>query len=230
MCGRFALVSSSEELLRHFGVAKGETGSLQRWNVAPSQEILGVSHDADVGGPACAGLVWGFLPPWAEATAKARPMINARAETLAERPSFRAAFRRRRAIIPVTAFYEWRRGPAGGEAWAFARQDHGLFGIAAIWGAYQRADQSVRGCALITVRPNELIAPIHDRMPAILAQDDYEAWLDPKSDDDATLAQLLAPCRAEEMDAWRVSAVVNNPRNDDARCLEPVAHMTEDLF
>ncbi len=235
MCGRFALVSSAEELLQRFGVgafADMDGDQLaRRWNAAPSQQLatIYVNHEGTKGlGP----MRWGFMPPWGRPKDRPGGLINARGETLAEKASFRAAFRETRAIVPATAFYEWKKAPGGGEPWAFAMEDHRPFGIAALWGMSKDEDDDApqRACALITVAPNPLVTPIHARMPAILSPEDYEAWLDPDRKDPEDLTRLLKPFPASGMDAWRVSAVVNSPRNDDPRCLEPVLHHTEELF
>lgn len=169
------------------------------------------------------GLRWGLVPGWARDPAIGARLINARSETVAEKPSFRKAFERRRCLVPMSAFYEWRKtGRKGGEPWAFRRADDGPFAVAGLWERWTAQDGGeLQTCALLTTTPNELIAPVHDRMPVILPPEAYEAWLDAESRPTA-LTALLVPFPAHALRAHRVSPRVGDARLDEPALLEPL--------
>jgi putative SOS response-associated peptidase YedK len=224
VCGRFALTTSSGELLLHFGLSRAFE-SVPRYNVAPGQPILAVRRRGANGPLDVTHLRWGLVPGWAKDPAIGARLINARAETVAEKPSFRTAFLRRRCLVPMSAFYEWRKtGPRGGEPWAFRRADDGPFAVAGVWEAWQGPDGSeLESCALLTTAPNDLVAPVHDRMPVILAPDAYEPWLDAETRP-AALTALLVPFPARALRAHRVSPRVGDARVDEPGLLAPLPH------
>jgi putative SOS response-associated peptidase YedK len=166
---------------------------------------------------------WGLIPSWADDPKIGYKLINARAETVAGKPAFRNAFRQRHCLIPADGFYEWHAaGTKAKQPWHIRRKDGRPFAFAGLWEHWNAPESPpVESCTIITTDANEVVRPIHDRMPVILDPADYAAWLDPR---DPTIAQeLLRPCPAEVMTAFPVSSMVNNPKNEDPRCLEAVA-------
>jgi putative SOS response-associated peptidase YedK len=207
-----------------------------RYNIAPTQDVL-VIREVD-GARDAAMMRWGLIPSWSKDPGGGPPMINARSETLAEKPTFRTAFRRRRCIIPADGFYEWKKSPEGPKGkkqpYWIHRPDGGLFGFAGLWeswspsggGAARKhsSDSSakrsgIESCTVVTTSANRTLAELHDRMPVILAPNDYALWLDPEVDEPARLAHLLAPCGDEELVADPVSTHVNRVANNDPRCV-----------
>ena len=220
MCGRYSLHSNPEVIALYFKL--GLLPELKPgYNITPSSDVLVVRQDREHG--RTAGLFrWGLIPGWAKDPAIGNKLANARAETVAEKPSFRSAFKRGRCLIPASGFYEWKAvagrkqpyyvHPAGAELFAFA-------GLAERWNG---PDGPVHSCAIITTEANELMRGIHDRMPVILEPGDHDAWLDPGNQETDKLKALLRPCRAEIMAAHPVSTRVNTPRNDEPALLEPL--------
>ncbi len=222
MCGRYTLKTPAGDLAERFGVV-GDVPSLEpRYNVAPTQEVAAVL--ADSGGRRLEMLRWGLIPSWAKDPEMGNRMINARAETAPEKPSFRKAFRERRCLIPADGFYEWQKTNNGKQPFYIRMRDGSPFAFAGLWESWQDADgPTVRSCAIITTRANELVGEVHDRMPVILDPEDHDLWLDPDFDETDPLASLLKPYPADAMEAYPVSRFVNSPRNDDERCIERAA-------
>jgi putative SOS response-associated peptidase YedK len=194
-----------------------------RYNIAPTQLIATVANnnreELDL-------FRWGLVPSWAKDAAIGNRLINARAETLAEKPSFRAAYRRRRCLILADGFYEWQANPLGGAKTPYLvrLESGGPFAFAGLWEIWSAPDGSrLLSCTIITTRPNELVAPIHKRMPVILPPEAYDRWLSAEEEPSERLQPLLGPYPAEEMVAYPVSRVVNNPANDIPECVIPVA-------
>ncbi|MXV79696.1 MAG: SOS response-associated peptidase [Chloroflexi bacterium] len=221
MCGRYSLTADPEELARRFEFAGDWTVLKPRYNVAPTQQVLAVVGGAERRG----GLMrWGLIPHWAKQRKSGRPLINARAETVAERPAFRAAFRRRRCLILADGFYEWQ--PTGGvkRPMRIVLDSEEPFAFAGLWSVWIDPEgQRISSCAIITTKANDLLRPIHDRMPVILARDDEEFWLDPDVDDPGTLGSLLTPYDARAMEAYEVSPLVNAAANDGPEIIARVA-------
>jgi putative SOS response-associated peptidase YedK len=198
-----------------------------RYNVAPGQPVLAVR--VEPGGPAAGGrmpvmLQWGLVPSWSKDPAIGNRLINARSETAAEKPSFRAAWKRRRCLLPADAYYEWRKAAKGQprQPFAFGLREGRPMGLAGLWEHWEGGDGSVlETCSILTTTPNAPAAKVHDRMPVILDPADYERWLDPENKDAAGLADLARPYDADAMHSWPVGTQVNNPRHDAADCLEP---------
>ena len=223
MCGRYSLTSPGEAMARLFGVAMGEHAP--RYNIAPSQGILvaRAAPDGEAGAREAAVLRWGLVPSWAKDPDIGNRMINARAETVAEKPSFRAAFRRRRCLVPASGFYEWRAASGPKQPYHIGMADGGPFAMAGLWEHWTGPDgAAVETCAILTTEANELLRPIHARMPVIVAPGDFDLWLDPELAMPELLAPLLRPFDPAAMAARAVSRHVNNVRNDDPACLEPV--------
>ncbi len=217
-----------------------------RYNVAPTQEVVVVRADPDSGRRTAAMLRWGLLPSWSKGVASGAPMINARSETLSEKPAFRNALRRRRCLVPADGFYEWQQsvGGAKGKKQPFYihRPDGEPFAFAGLWETWRgepsrgepspdpslqgsgnaepSAELTIESCTIVTTSANAALRELHDRMPVILAPGDYGLWLDPKVEDPAQLQHLLAPCGEDELLAEAVSTHVNRVANDDPRCVE----------
>ena len=220
MCGRFTLTSPAQIIGETFGVEPPE-GLAARYNIAPGQAIMALRRASAGSHEAFAFLHWGLVPSWSKEAPRDARMINARSETVAEKPSFRDAFRSRRCLIPLDGFFEWRREVGARQPYLIRRKDLAPFAIAGLWERWRRDGQkTLESCALLTTTPNELMQPIHDRMPVLLPPQAWERWLDPEMRDAEELRGLLRPAPAEEMEAFAVCSHVNNPRNDDSGCLE----------
>lgn len=199
-----------------------------RYNIAPTQDVLAVRVDAEVGEREAAALRWGLIPSWAKEPKSGPPMINARAETVAEKPTFRTAVRRRRCLIPADGFYEWQKLGAGAnrgkkQPFYIHRGDDRPFAFAGLWESWSAMENRplvIESCTIITTSANRALAALHDRMPVILAESDYALWLDPIVDDPGDVAHLLAPCGDEELVAEPVSTHVNRVANDDPQCIQ----------
>jgi putative SOS response-associated peptidase YedK len=222
MCGRYT-VRSIQPVAELFGISLPPEFQ-PRYNVAPTQDVLVVRSASD--GSATAArrgdlLRWGLVPSWADDPSVGNRMINARAETAATRPAFRDAMKRRRCLVPADGFYEWQKQEGGRrkQPHLIRMADDRPFGFAGLWDAWRRGDDPLETFTILTTSPNELVAPIHDRMPVIVAPQDFDRWLDPKVDA-AGVADLLKPYPAEAMRAGPVGLAVNNPKNDDPSCAE----------
>jgi putative SOS response-associated peptidase YedK len=219
MCGRYVRSSPTERFADLFGARTGLTLK-PSYNVAPSQPIL-VARNAEQGGRELAALHWGLIPHWSKEPQTAYSTINARAETVAVKPAFRLAFQRRRCLIAADAYYEWKALAHGKQPYAIQMQDGEPFAFAGIWECWSRGEQRVESCAIIVTVANELTQAIHDRMPVILAPEDYAVWMDPTLTDKQGLLELLKPCPSARMRTFSVSKRVNNPRYDTPELLLP---------
>jgi putative SOS response-associated peptidase YedK len=218
MCGRFTLTTPGQELAEAFGL--DEVPSLSpRYNIAPSQPLLVVRLSSPEGHPRTDWLRWGLVP--AGTSEASRPFINARAETAADKPSFREAFRRRRCLVPADGFYEWAKEGGRRQPYLFRRADRRPFAFAGLWEPAPQANLAGT-CVLLTTAPNELARPIHDRMPVILDPADHARWLDPALTSPFALRPLLRPYPSGVMTAFRVSRAVNDPSQDGPDCLRPL--------
>ncbi|HEV8253796.1 MAG TPA: SOS response-associated peptidase [Vicinamibacteria bacterium] len=228
MCGRTFLTNLIEELAEEFGV---ETlpAIPPRYNIAPGQDVLAVRVDPETGRRGFSMLRWGLVPWWARDAKSTRPLVMARAETAAKRPAFRDAFRSRRCLLPASGFYEWRRSGRTRQPFVIRMKDRRPFAIAALWDRWKTPEGSrLESCAVLTTSANEIVAPIHDRMPAILERGDFEAWLDPGREDLLELQDLLRSYPAVAMEAYPASTRVNRVEADDPSCLEPAAEAPAD--
>lgn len=223
MCGRYTQVQTGDAIAAAFNLAI-HPNPIPRYNIAPSQPVSAIAHSS------CEReyriFQWGFVPAWAKDPAMVNRMINARSETVADKPSFRTAFKRRRCLIIADGFYEWKKAAAKGakkQPYYIQMADQSLFGMAGIWEAWQSGDGSyLESCTILTTEPNTLMKPIHHRMPVIVNPQDYELWLDPAVQKGDAVQSLLRPFEAGAMQAYEVSTAVNNPRNETATCIEPL--------
>ena len=232
MCGRYSLTSELTELAERFGFAAGELAIQPRFNVAPSQPALTVisaGRNAKAPGPANrAGFMrWGLIPAWAKDAAIGNRLINARAETLTEKPSFRRALERRRCLVLADGFYEWQKVGRKGQPFRITLASGEPFGLAGLWERWQApSGETVNSCTIITTAANQLLAPIHHRMPVILSPHLETAWLDPDVSDTALLGSMLAPYPAEGMQFYPVSPLVNSTAHDSPDCITPIPAIT----
>jgi putative SOS response-associated peptidase YedK len=222
MCGRFTLYSSPVVLAREF-----ELGALPllfpRYNIAPTQPVALVRVSVESGEREWAAARWGLVPSWADDVKIGQRMINARSETVADKPSFRAAFRRRRCLVPADGYYEWQSSSAGPKRpFYIRRNDQRPLAIAGLWESWQAPDGTpLETCTLLTTAANDRLRPIHDRMPVFLDEPARRLWLDPDSPSPALL-DLLRPAADELFATLEVSTRVNNPRHESLDCIAPL--------
>lgn len=222
MCGRYAIYLPPAETARLFGTMNELPNFAPTWNLAPSQSAPVVRLHPKSGERHLDILNWGFIPHWTKDVKKARKPINARIETAPSSPMFRGAFQERRCLIPADAFYEWYDDPERGkQPYAFARRDGQPLALAGLWDGWRGEDGTViRSFVILTSAANGFMAPIHDRMPVIVEQRDWAAWLGETEDDPAPLAH---PSDEETLRKWPIGTRVNSPRNDGPELLEPVS-------
>jgi putative SOS response-associated peptidase YedK len=217
MCGRFTLTVNPANLKEVFSGFSFPPQFAPRFNIAPSQPLLAIPND---GTRQATFFLWGFLPVWAKESSFSRKLINARAETLAEKPSFKGSFKYKRCLILADGFYEWKALKGQKTPHYIFMKSRQPFAFAGLWSDWESADGSrLKTAAIITTEPNDVVAPIHKRMPVILPPSVYDEWLDPRPRND--LQPLLKPYPANKMDAHPVSTLVNSPANDRAECVVP---------
>ena len=218
MCGRFSLSQSVETIAAAFDLDEVPAWE-PRYNIAPTQMVpTVVMGNSPVKNRQFRLMRWGLIPSWAKDPAMGARMINARTETVTEKPSFRNAFRRRRCLVVADGFYEWQRQEGKKQPFYFRLQDGQPFGFAGLWERWESADGEVISCTILTTEANDLLRPIHDRMPVILDSKDYSLWLDPEVQPEP-LQTLLRPYQTEAMTSYPVSTLVNNPANNSPECI-----------
>lgn len=233
MCGRFTLRTPAEQLARHFDLPllagigplepALEEGALRpRYNIAPSQTIAVIRWNAERGGRQWAQLRWGLVPYWADDPAIGHRLINARSESAATKPSFRRPFERGRCLIPADGFYEWRTMAGRKQPFYITRRDEQPFAFAGLWDRWKRDQQEVESCTILTTEANQLLRPLHERMPVILSPEEYAAWLDPAPQEPAELERLLDAYPVEALKLYPVGTRVNRPDFDAAECIAEV--------
>jgi putative SOS response-associated peptidase YedK len=192
------------------------------YNIAPTQPVATVVVATPGLARELVWMHWGLVPSWAKDRSAGSRMINARAETVAQKPAYRAAFRRRRCLVLADGFYEWQRLDGKKRPYFIHLHDDRPFAFAGLWEHWQGAEgETLQSCALVTTEANALMRPIHDRMPVILPEDDYARWLDPSLVAPESLLPLLRPYPSEAMEAYRVSTYVNSPTHDAPLCVQP---------
>jgi putative SOS response-associated peptidase YedK len=228
MCGRFLNKLPAAEIARIFGTRNPLPNYPARFNIAPTDPVLTVRFNPETKERSLDALRWGLVPYRAKDLKIGARMINARAETVATMPAFRDAFRERRCIIPASGFYEWKKTGTAKQPYAIVPEGDPIFAFAGLWENWRvraAADSAewIRTCTIITGEPNELVAPIHNRMPVILDKSDWAKWLGEYPADKDALLALLKPFPAERMRAYPVSSRVNSVKNDEPSLLEPAA-------
>lgn len=222
MCGRYALWDGKLELDWLFNL-KIEESLKPRYNIAPSEEIPIVRQN-EAGERELAFVRWGLIPPWTRDPSQLRlSLFNARAETVADKPSFRSAFRKRRCLIPASGFYEWQTQEDGKQPWFIKGKDRQPLALAGLWEKWGSGGEQIESCTIITVDADTLLQPIHHRMPAIIPPEHFAAWLDPDENDRDLLEHLLIPAPSAELEAFPVSRNVNSARNDGPELVTPLA-------
>ena len=213
MCGRFTLKTPERIKWGHI-VASDLSDVVPRYNIAPSQDVVAVVQRGPK--PEVTFLQWGLIPYW---STEAKGVINAREETIEEKPSFKDSFERRRCLIPADGFYEWERNGRITQPYYFQMKDGAPFAFAGLWDRWQTEGRTINSCAIITTTANELLARIHHRMPVIVDVESYELWLTGRTPD---VKSLLAPYPASAMSSHTVSHRVNDTKIDDEHLVEPV--------
>jgi putative SOS response-associated peptidase YedK len=220
MCGRFVRKSSIQTIAREFHTETINTGPEPSYNIAPSENIIIIVNDGTNRVMHC---TWGFIPSWAKDQTFSRRMINARAETAADKPSFRSAFIKQRGLIIADGFYEWRKKDKKKIPVYIHLRSGKPFGFAGLYSSWTSPDgERVCTCAIITTNSNTLLQPIHDRMPVIIPKDKEGLWLDPHAGDKMILQGLLKPYSSEEMTTFDVSPAVNSPGHNSPDNIQPV--------
>lgn len=237
MCGRFVSTNTPEQIADFFGASFEGEPLPASYNVAPTNDVYAVVSDGS-SSPVVRAFHWGLVPVWAKDIKIGSSMINARAETLAEKPTFKGLLRKKRCIIPITGFYEWQAataeaplGPKGKpvkQPMFIHRVDGDMLAVAGLWSAWHDkagADDGpwLHSCTIITTSANDTMAPVHDRMPVILSSDRWEQWLNPANDDPEVLRAMLLPAPNDVLTMHAVSTQVNSVRNKSADLITPVA-------
>ena len=220
MCGRFTLATPAQEVAEHFGL--GEVPALSpRYNIAPAQSIAVVRRSESDEVPLLEFRRWGLIPSWAKDPGIGSRMINARLETAAEKPAFRAPFRRRRCLVPADGFYEWKPHPKRRRPHHVRLATGELFGLAGLFESWKSPEgESVGSCTLLTTAASPAMSPLHDRMPILVDPEHYRSWLDPDLQDPDAILSLTRSSISEGLVFHPVGFRVNNPRNDDSACIE----------
>jgi len=217
LCGRFSLFDLLGVKVRfNLGPLDWLT---PRYNIVPSQEVLAIISGEEYN---AVQLKWGLIPFWAKDLSSTKAMINARAETVDQKPSFKKSFRHKRCLIPADGFYEWKKGEKGKRPYRITLKGGGVFAFAGLWDRWKSSQgETIDSCTIITTAPNELLESIHNRMPVIMPEEAEHIWLDPDADT-ADLKSLLNPYPSEFMESYEVSTRVNSPKNDIPEVIEPV--------
>lgn len=225
MCGRFSFACGDRDLIEAEFSVRLPWKLPTRYNIAPTQEVLAVVEDEAEGGRRVEALRWGLIPSWSRDPKIGNKLINARAETLFEKPSFREAARRRRCLVLADGFYEWQKLPDGRKIPVYVRlASKRPFALAGLWERWEAPDgQNVKTCAIVTTEANELLKPIHDRMPVIVPLELRDLWLDPAVHTPEALAPVLKPYPAGELECYEVSKRVNSPDYDGPECIAPLS-------
>jgi putative SOS response-associated peptidase YedK len=229
MCGRFTLNESPKKLAEHFQLS-GDLDFLSSWNIAPSTKILSITANEE-GIRHLHKMRWGLIPSWAKDATIGNKLSNARGETVAEKPSFRSAFKSRRCIIPATGFYEWKTEDGIKQPWYISMKSGDPMALAGLWETWSpKEGETVETCCIITTSANALMLSIHDRMPVILPLEQWSTWLSPAERQADKLLPMIQPHEAESMQAWPVTRELNRVGlRDDAGLTHPITHSLGDF-
>jgi len=224
MCGRYTLSAPGEEVALLFDLAEVPQ-FIPRYNLAPTQEAAVVRVVKPDGPRQLDPLRWGLIPYWAKEASIGNRMINARAESVAEKPAYKFSFKKKRCLIPADGFYEWKKEGKAKQPYLIHQKDGKPFAFAGLWSTWKNPEQGgalIETFTILTTSPNDLMRPLHDRMPVIIPRESFDLWLDPKVEDPALLQPLLAPIAPDAFEAFPVSRTVNSPVNDTSECIAPL--------
>lgn len=222
MCGRFVLTATPDAVQQAFNLETMPAGMAPRYNIAPTQPVAVITNEHS---DALTFQRWGLVPSWAKDMSMSGRLINARSETASEKPAFRAAFRRRRCIIPSDGFYEWQQRAGEKVPLHIHLKGRHLFGMAGLWEVWHSPEgDALTTCTILTTSANDFMKPIHERMPVILSPEDYALWLSPGEEPAGALQALMRPYKGDDLTAYAVSKMVNRPGNDSPRLLEPAMY------
>jgi putative SOS response-associated peptidase YedK len=213
MCGRFSLTPKIEQVIEKLNIINS-IDLAPSYNIAPSQNIAvvrSVDHQMHI-----SAMRWGLIPFWSKELPKSNSLINARSETVASKPSFRNAYKKRRCLIPADGFYEWQKAGESKQPYYIQLKNKDIFTFAGLWEQWQGEEQTIESCTILTTSANEDMKPIHHRMPVIINPDQYRHWFE-----SADPQNLLVPYTESRLQAVPVSTYVNNPRHNDKSCIEP---------
>lgn len=220
MCGRFSLKSTIQAIEDEFNIESNKIELKPRYNIAPTQDVAVVVYDEK---RILKFFKWGLIPAWSKDQTIGSRLINARAETLTQKVTFKNLLKRSRCIIVADGFYEWEKGTTGKNPYYFSLKTQRPFGFAGLWTKWTNQDGVIIfSCTIITVEPNSIVGKIHNRMPAILKKSNYKIWLDTSFSDETDLLKILEPYSDSDMISYRVSKIVNSPNNDNPTCIEPI--------
>ena len=219
MCGRYTQKEKVDNLLKILQISRMPQLK-PRYNIAPNQMVACVRNVPGNSHRECVFLKWGLIPSWSKDASIGNKLINARGETVAEKPSFRRAFKSQRCLILADGFYEWKKEGKAKQPYYIGFKNHRPFAFAGLWERWDKGGTPTESCTIITTRPNTIMEPIYQRMPVIVDSQDYDLWLDPSLHDSTPLTPLLAPFCSKEMEAYPVSTLVNNPSNDQVECIQ----------
>ncbi len=225
MCGRFAQADGGKGLMEQLGIVVTASATPARYNIAPSQQAVVIRRLSQQTTPSASLLRWGFVPHWTPNPPFGAPLINARSETVTEKPSFRDAFIHRRCLVPTNGFYEWRGKGRDKQPFFIGMADGQSFAMGGLWEAWHAPEETcIETFTLLTTQANACVAPIHNRMPVIVAREYYATWLNMEATVPVcSMAAILAPFPALQMVSHPVSDRVNSPAHDSASCMQPVA-------
>jgi putative SOS response-associated peptidase YedK len=217
MCGRY-ITRNQAAIERYFNVSSHQFRLADRYNVVPSTKVPVIRLIE--GERVLSGMHWGLIPCWAKDPKSGYKTINARAETVATKPAFRAAYQARRCLMPASGFYEWQRDVEPKQPYFIHRRDGDPLAFAGLWETWKGPDEIIESCTIVTTKANPMMAELHNRMPVLLDPRDFDWWMTGKTEE---VGQLLAPCPSEALEAYPISRRVNNPRHEGPEILEPAA-------
>ena len=222
MCGRYTL-STPTDLLSDLYELETVVATQPRFNIAPTQEAPIIRIGPETGKRRLDLLRWGLVPFWAKDSDIGSRMINARSETVAEKPAYRVSLRKRRCLVPADGFYEWQATGGPKQPFFFHRKDGYPFVMAGLWDRWEKGDDGpLDSFTILTTSPNEIVAPVHKRMPVILAPEHHQDWMSPSLEDVSSLMALLVPDSSSTLEAYPVSTYVNNPAHEGPDCVDPI--------
>jgi len=221
MCGRYTLTKSMKTIESHFKPVRMSLKYFPSFNIAPSQISAVVTKSPE--GLQLAGMQWGLIPSWSKDAQMGNKLINARSETLHEKPSFQESFKNKRCLIPADGFVEWK----GRRPYYIRPKAQGLFAFAGLWSTWDSGDEPLNTYTIITTEANKTLSPLHSRMPVILHPDNYEKWLTAESN---TLSSFFTPCHDTDLEYFEISTAVNSPKNNDPEILQPAGQKGQSSF